>query len=134
MAKTTATSFQDTRQKDSFRSKGPELLTDLADQCARILQETAGLEQDKAEQTGREIANRMATHWGGQNIYFPMGLSYKLSQRDRLIFADFDGTNHGELARKYGVSLQWIYKIVKNMRQEEVAKQQGKTLSSANAQ
>ena len=38
---------------------------------------------------------------------------------------DFTGANHSELARKYGVSLQWIYKIVKTVRQEELARRQG---------
>ena len=117
--------FQDDRQKSDFKSKGPELLVDLAEQCAVVLRESAGLDKDKAEQVGREIAERMASHWGGQNIYFPMGLSYKLSQRDRQIFADFNGANHSELARKYSASLQWIYKVVKTVRQEEMARRQG---------
>ena len=68
--------FQDARQKGDFKSKGPELLVDLAEQCALALNESAGLDKDRAEQVGREIAERMASHWGGQNIYFPMGLSY----------------------------------------------------------
>lgn len=117
--------FQDARQKGDFKSKGPELLVDLAEQCSLALKESAGLDKDKADQVGREIAERMASHWGGQNIYFPMGLSYKLSQRDRQIFDDFTGANHSELARKYGVSLQWIYKVVKTVRQEEMARRQG---------
>lgn len=116
--------FQDARQKGDFKSKGPELLVDLAEQCALALKERAGLDKDKADQVGREIAERMASHWGGQNIYFPMGLSYKLSQRDRQIFNDFSGTNYSDLARKYGVSLQWIYKVVKTVRAEEVARRQ----------
>ncbi|MBN4667879.1 DNA-binding protein [Pandoraea nosoerga] len=111
--------------KGDFKSKGPELLVDLAEQCVLVLLESAGLDADKATQVGREIADRMAAHWGGQNIYFPMGLSYKLSQRDRQIYDDFNGANHSELARKYGVSLQWIYKIVKTVRQEEMARRQG---------
>jgi len=117
--------FQDARQNGDFKSKGPELLVDLAEQCSLALKESAGLDKDKADQVGREIAERMASHWGGQNIYFPMGLSYKLSQRDRQIFDDFTGANHSELARKYGVSLQWIYKVVKTVRQEEIARRQG---------
>ena len=117
--------FQDDRQKGDFKSKGPELLVDLAEHCACALRETAGMDKDKADQVGREIAERMASHWGGQNIYFPMGLSYKLSQRDRQIFEDFTGANHSDLARKYGVSLQWIYKVVKTVRQEEIARRQG---------
>ena len=109
----------------SFKSKGPELLVDLADHVSFTLVELLAMDQDKARQVGVEIADRMAAHWGGQNIYFPMGLSYKLSQRDRQIYDDFTGANHSELARKYGVSLQWIYKIVKTVRQEEMARRQG---------
>lgn len=123
--------FQDARLKGDFKSKEPELLVDLAEQCSVALRETAGMDKDKAEQVGREIADRMASHWGGQNIYFPMGLSYKLSQRDRQIYDDFTGSNHSELARKYGVSLQWIYKIVKTVRQEEMARRQGDMFNPA---
>ena len=121
--------FQDARLKGDFKSKGPELLVDLAQHVAFTLAELVGLDEEKAEQAGREIANRMAAHWGGQNIYFPMGLTYKLSQRDQQIFDEFNGTNHSDLARKYGVSLQWIYKIVKTVRQEETARRQGDMFS-----
>jgi Mor family transcriptional regulator len=117
--------FNDGRQNGDFKSKGPELLVDLADQIAVALKETLRLTGEQALQIGREIAERMAGHWGGQNVYFPMGLSYKLSQRDRQIFDEFNGTNHSDLARKYVVSLQWIYKIVKAVRQEEMARRQG---------
>lgn len=110
--------------RDNFRSKGPDLLVDLAQQIAIVLTDLAGIDPTKAEQLGREIADRMAAHWGGQNIYFPMGLSYKLSQRDHVIFTEFNGTNHSDLARKFGVSLQWIYKIVKAIQKEEMAKRQ----------
>ncbi|MGV2287298.1 Mor transcription activator family protein [Trinickia sp. YCB016] len=110
--------------KGEFKSKGPELLVDLAQHVAFTLAERLGLDAGKAEQAGREVADRMAAHWGGQNIYFPMGMSYKLSQRDRQIYDEFTGANHSDLARKYGVSLQWIYKIVKAVRQEENASRQ----------
>lgn len=110
--------------QNEFRSKGPELLIDLAHHVTVILVELLGIEQDRAEQVGREVADRMAAHWGGQNIYFPMGLSLKLSRRDRQIWEEFNGHNHSELARKHGVSLQWIYKIIKAVRQEEINKRQ----------
>lgn len=109
---------------NEFRSKGPELLIDLAQHIAVTLIELAKLDKEQAEQLGREIADRMAGHWGGQNIYFPMGLSYKLSQRDQAIYNEFNGINHSELARKHHVSLQWIYKIVKTVQKEEIAKRQ----------
>ncbi len=50
--------------------------------------------------------------------------SHKLSKRDETIYQEFNGINHSELARKYGVSLQWIYKIVKAVQKEEMAKRQ----------
>lgn len=108
-----------------FRSKGPELLVDMAQHVTVCLVELLGVPTEKAEQVAHEIANRMASHWGGQNIYFPMGLSYKLSQRDQQIYDEFNGDNHSDLARKYGVSLQWIYKIIKTVRQEEINSRQG---------
>ncbi|WP_137937797.1 Mor transcription activator family protein [Chitinivorax sp. B] len=114
--------------KGSFRSKGPELLVDLAQHVAASLVELAKLDQAHSEQVGWEIAERMASHWGGQNVYFPMGLTQRISERDQLIYQEFTGTNHAELARKYGVSLQWIYKIVKTVREREIAMSNRKTL------
>lgn len=111
--------------KKKSRSRAPELLADLSVHVAATLVELAGLDQDKAEQLGREIADRMAAHWGGQIIYVPMGLYIGLSRRDKQIYDEFNGTNHSELARKHDVSLQWIYKIVRTVRREEIARRQG---------
>lgn len=107
-----------------FWNKSPELLADLASQCAAVLRERLGIDSGKAEETGRDIAERMSFIWGGQSIYIPKGLIYKLSIRDRQIFAEFTGKNHAYLAHKYGVSLQMIYRIVKAIHAEEVSKRQ----------
>lgn len=111
-------------QRDS-RSKAPELLTDMRAHVTAALVELVSMQPDAADHVSREVVQRMASHWGGQNIYFPMGLSVKLSARDHQLFDEFDGTNHGELARKYGVSLQWVYKIVKQVRAEQLRAKQG---------
>jgi Mor family transcriptional regulator len=108
-----------------LRSKAPELLTDLTEHIAVALCELVSMEAGKAEHVAKEVTERMAAHWGGQNVYFPMGQSVQLSRRDRQIYDGFNGTNHSELARKYGVSLQWIYKIVKAVRKQEIATRQG---------
>ena len=73
-----------------------------------------------------EVVYAPINNWGGQNVYFPMGMVWKVSQRDREIFLEFDGRNHHELARKFGVSLQWIYSVVKRVRKEELDRMQGK--------
>ena len=109
---------------DCFRNKSPELLADLAIQCAAVIHEQLGIEASMAEEIGRATAERMSFIWGGQNIYFPKGLIYQLSIRDRQIFEEFNGKNHADLARKHKVSLQWIYKLIKAVRAEEIAKRQ----------
>lgn len=107
-----------------FRSKGPELLVDLTEHVAASLKELVAMDEGSARHVAQEVADRMAAHWGGQNVYFPMGLAGKLSRRDRLIYEEFNGTNQSDLARKWGVSLQWIYKIVKAVRKDEIARRQ----------
>lgn len=107
-----------------FRSKGPELLIDLTEHVAAALKELVSMEEAAARHVAQEVADRMAAHWGGQNVYFPMGLAGKLSRRDRLIYEEFNGTNQSDLARKWGVSLQWIYKIVKAVRKDEITRRQ----------
>ena len=47
--------FQDDRQKGDFKSKGPELLVDLAEQCALALKESAGLDKDKADKLAKKL-------------------------------------------------------------------------------
>lgn len=107
-----------------FRSKGPELLVDLTEHVAAALKELVSMDEGAARHVALEVADRMAAHWGGQNVYFPMGLAGKLSRRDRQIYEEFNGTNQSDLARKWGVSLQWIYKIVKAVRKDEIARRQ----------
>ncbi|MBD9463948.1 MULTISPECIES: Mor transcription activator family protein [unclassified Pseudomonas] len=109
---------------NDFRSKGPELLVDLTEHVAGALRELVSMDDEAARHVAKEVTDRMAAHWGGQNVYFPMGLAGKLSRRDRQIYEEFNGTNQSDLARKWGVSLQWIYKIVKAVRKDEIARRQ----------
>ncbi len=109
---------------EQYKSKGPELLHDLAQHTSAALQELIELDKPKADHVGNALANRMASHWGGQLVYFPVGMASKLSARDLSVWHEFNGRNHSELARKYGVSLQWVYKIVKAMRQREQERSQ----------
>lgn len=52
--------------------------------------------------------------FGGSVIYIPKGTLKHLNARNKLIKAEFTGNNHTELAKKYGLSVQWVYKIVGN--------------------
>lgn len=108
----------------SAKKEGPDLLVDLADHVAVTLIEMLQVPQHLAEHAGLEVADRIAAHWRGQHIYVPMGLAPKAYSRNRLIYEEFNGRNHSELARKHGVSLVWLYKIVKTVHKDEMAKRQ----------
>lgn len=111
---------------NQFRSKGPELLVELAQHTTKIISEIMEITPALAEQIGEAVANRMMQVWGGQNVYFPMGMVWKVSMRDREIFNAFNGRNHHELARQFGVSVQWVYSVVKRVKKEELDRMQGK--------
>ena len=66
-----------------------------------------------AELLGPDLAQRLAAEFGGQTIYFPARPA--AGQRDAEILAEFDGSNHEALARKYHISLQWVYHILRTV-------------------
>ena len=101
-----------------------DLLADLAAQVAAVLVEMLGLAGDVAEHAGNEAADHIATHWRGQHIYVPKEVSKKALSRHLQIYAEFNGRNYSELARKYDISLTWMYKIIKMTREAEMRRRQ----------
>lgn len=112
-------------RKAELRSKGPELLLDLASHVAAQVKSLCGVSPEKADSVGLAVADLMSCHWGGQLLYFPKGMARKLSTRDMEIYTRFNGSNHADLAREYDVSLQHIYRIIKIVHAGEVAARQG---------
>lgn len=110
--------------KDIFEEKAPEVLADLARHVEAELIKSGKIDQEHAKQIGIEVAQTIAKNWGGEVIYIPRNLVLLLSERDRRIFNEFNGFNQRELSRKYKVSMQWIYRIVKRITKEEIAKRQ----------
>lgn len=57
----------------------------------------------------------------GLNVYIPKMDSFTIKNaRNNLIRKEFNGSNHSELSAKYGLSLQYIYKIVKGKMPYEI--------------
>lgn len=107
-----------------FEQKAPEILADLAKHIETELISKVAANDDQAKQIGIEVAHKIAHAWGGEVIYIPRNLVLLLTERDRKIYSEFNGTNHRELAREYGVTMAWVYQIVKKMRKEEIARRQ----------
>ncbi|POP43015.1 DNA-binding protein [Superficieibacter electus] len=101
----------------------PEIISDLAYHAAQVLIESMNVDSASAKNVGHAIADRMMRNWGGQSIYFPKGISGRASDRDYQIYSECNGRNYAELAKKYNLTLQWIYKIVKRVHTEKQQKQ-----------
>lgn len=104
----------------------PELYRDLIEKASPTLMEKLGLTQEQARQAAFLFAEVVRRDWSGSNLYLAKGLSYEISQRDRQIYAEFDGRNHDALARKYKLTTRRLYQIVDAVGREEFERQQGK--------
>jgi Mor family transcriptional regulator len=106
------------------KSAYPEILADLADQVAVKIAEL-GVAPERAAEIGAHVAEHIRVHWSGSSQYIPKGTGWELSQRDRQIWAEFNGRNHAALARKHGLTEMRIYQIIKAVRAAAVKQSQG---------
>lgn len=90
-----------------------ELLADAAEQVAQRLITKHGMDEESACDVGNHLADFLADHWKGQNIYMPGDQAYKLNARDWEIFNRFQRGNSNELAKEFGVSKVRIHQIYK---------------------
>ena len=108
----------------------PELVADLEDQMAACLSsELPTLDRSKAREVSKKVARFITSNWGGQLIYIPKNLLGQISERDLQIYRDFDGRNHAALSRKYNLTVQQVYRIVKEVGSRERAKNQADLFS-----
>lgn len=89
-----------------------EVFDDIAAHATRILQDE-GLPLRQAKAMGLRIAGALRENWGGQQIYFPMGKSENIEQRNQNLYLRFTGDNQHELATEFKLSLQAVYRILK---------------------
>jgi len=109
--------------QDTPRQLGTELLLDLADKLAIQAMATFGVSEAKARHFAMEAAGRVADDWGGQNIYVPMDMVGRRSERNDKLYREFNGVNAPELASKYAMSVQTVYRIIKMQRELRMPKQ-----------
>ena len=103
----------------------PELVADLEDQAVACLMSVLPMERQQAVEVSKKLSHHLTSNWGGQLIYVPKNLLGRVSERDLKIYKEFNGKNHVELARKYDLTVQHIYRIVKEVGMAERAKNQG---------
>lgn len=67
------------------------------------------------------LMNRLTNLLGADRALCQTTEQKRLSASDAAILAEFDGNNHMELAHKYHVSLQWVYRLVRQAQRETLA-------------
>ena len=66
------------------------------------------------------LLNRICNEFGGIQLYLPRGRQLESEIMNLSIWHEFKGDNVDELARKYGKSMQHIYRVVVKMRKREM--------------
>ena len=76
-----------------------------------------GIAEPKALEIGASVAEKIRATFGGQALYIAVEQQKKVAERDAELFAEFTGTNHNDLASRYGISVVHVYRIVKRMQE-----------------
>jgi len=88
-----------------------ELYADLMDLVQRQLAEY-DVGANEATLIATDLADRLASHWGGQNITFPKEYRRKLSRLEAEIYQAHYGHNLAELAQRYDISERGLRKMI----------------------
>lgn len=101
--------------------KGEDVLSDIREQSMLLMIENKVPEKQAAEIT-ETLVKKMRKDWGGMLIYFKKSID--LEDRDYTIFNEYNGKNRDELCRKYDISVQRLYQIIRAIRLIETARRQ----------
>lgn len=96
----------------------PPLLRDLARIVSTELVKV-GTDRAHALAIAETVAEHVMEYHGGVPQYWPKGASWRRLQRRRLMWESFNGHNHAQLARDYGMCLQQVYKDLAIERAEQ---------------
>jgi len=89
------------------------------------LREVLGLQADAADQVAYDVLRQVLETCGGEYFYVPKGIRLEAHSRDVVIWREFTGHNQRDLARKFNLTLQYIYRIIALQREKERKDRQG---------
>lgn len=108
---------------DNVETRGMRVLLEIA----KIVTDELILDQvepTRARQIGLRAADKIRQDHGGEQLYVGKGQALLISERDREIWRDYDGTNHHAMARQHDLTVRQIYNIVARVRDEEFNRRQ----------
>ena len=102
----------------------PALIRELAEILMQQLRQ-ADIDPAAAAAASEAAAEYVREHFGGQPLYWAKGETMRQRRVRERMWAEFNGRNHSDLARKYGICLQQVYRRLKISQAEELARRQG---------
>lgn len=94
----------------------PKMLIDIRDHMEFTFKEN-GQSAESALNLASQAVIALANHVGGGMLYLPRGVRLKKALRNAEIYQLFNGENTVELAKKYKISRQAVYAILKEQRE-----------------
>jgi Mor family transcriptional regulator len=80
----------------------------------------AGIDKSKAEEIATDICDELRNQFGGEHIYFSSGRKTNAIMKHHCIYKEFTGRNHVELGKRFGVSTNHVYRVIKLATQKEL--------------
>jgi Mor family transcriptional regulator len=102
------------KRTTSMEAVRHELFSDMSARVTAFLQEYK-IDASVAEHCGQDLADFLATEWGGQHITIPKDYKFELATRNVEIYRKFTGNNYRTLAREFNLTENAIYRIVKTV-------------------
>lgn len=111
---------------DEARRKWPRDLAALIDMYYATLRRMKYSEDD-AQKISYTLLLELATYCGGRYIYLPKTDALEKAIRDVDLFRDWRNNNMqpDDLAKKYKISLQHVYRVIAEQRKYHINKVQG---------
>lgn len=105
-----------------------DYLLDVAAIAASVANEVAGIADTAAAAIGEETALRIARDHGGQLIYIKQNARLVIERFEEKAVAAFTRNryDHGATARELGISVGYLYAVLKRQHEREKAERQGK--------
>jgi Mor family transcriptional regulator len=85
-----------------------------------------GMTSDRAALDARDRTILLGEYLGGRMLYLPKGEALRTAVLHALIWRDFRGHNHEELAAKYQINIVSIYEILRAQRALSSHRMQGR--------
>ena len=100
-------------------------LHDVALALLAALMDAGGMDAQHAAPLVAAQVQRLSADFGGTALYIPKGLMAQITQRNRQIYAAFDGRNYLALSLRYGLTEVRVRRIIAAARAEDMAQRQG---------